>query len=73
MPVYTVHKDFMQAGPVYGHEEYFGLTEREARAKYHQLLAAAYTASDPWTHVFIAADDGRIVAGELVDRRETEE
>ena len=66
---YSVHKDFAQDGPVYGHEEFFGLTETSAKAKFHELLAAVYIGSDPWTHVYINRDDGMMVSGELVDRR----
>ena len=66
---YNVHKDFMQAGPTYGHEEFLGLTEQQAKAKYHEMLSTAYTYADPWTHVYITRDDGVMTFGEVVDRR----
>lgn len=66
---YNVHKDFMQAGPIYGHEEFLGLTDQQAKAKYHEMLATAYTYNDPWTHVYITRDDGVMIFGEVVDRR----
>lgn len=68
-PFYSVHKDFAQEGPIYGHEEFYGLTEDAAKAKYHELLSAAYAAADPWTNVFIKRDDGVEIFGEVVDRR----
>ena len=70
---FNVHKDFAQDGPIYGHEEFFGLTENAARAKYHELLAAVYSANDPWTHVYVNRDDGIGVFGEVVDRRSVQE
>jgi len=69
---YSVHKDFAQGGadgPIYGHEEYLGLTEAQAKAKYHQLLSTAYQYNDPWTHVFITRDNGLMTEGEKIDRR----
>lgn len=66
---YNVHKDFMQAGPIYGHEEFYGMTEEAAKAKYHQMLSTVYTNNDPWTHVYITRDDGVMTFGEVVDRR----
>ena len=69
---YNVHKDFMQDGPIYGHEEHFGLPEQQAKAKYHEMLASVYTYNDPWTHVYITRDDGVMTFGEVVDRRAQE-
>lgn len=66
---YVVHKDFAQDGPIYGHEEFYGLTKDAAMAKYHQMLASAYSASDPWTHVYVENDAGVRIAWELIDRR----
>ena len=66
---FNVHKDFAQEGPIYGHEQFLGLSKDQAMSKYHQLLASAYAASDPWTHVFITRDDGVSVSGETIDRR----
>lgn len=69
---YSVHKDFAQdsgSGVIYGHEEQYGLEDQEARALYHQLLAAVYSSGDPWSHVYINRDDGVQVFGETVDRR----
>jgi hypothetical protein len=66
---YNVHKDFMQAGHIYGHEEFYGMTEKEAKAKYHKMLDTAYTYNDPWTHVYITREDGVMTAGEVVDQR----
>lgn len=71
--VYTVHKDFMQPGPIYGHEEFYGLTEEAAKAKYHQMLSTAYSYNDPWTHVYITREDGVMTFGEVVDRRRAQE
>ena len=68
-PFYNVHKDFAQEGPIYGHEEFHGLTLDAAKAKFHQLLSAAYTASDPWTYCCIISDTGVMEAWEVVDRR----
>lgn len=65
---YNVHKDFMQ-GAIYGHEEFLGLTDQQAKAKYHEMLATVYLYNDPWTHVYITRDDGVMTAGEVVDRR----
>ena len=70
---FTVHKDFAQAGPIYGHEEFFGLSENAAKAKYHEMLASAYNASDPWTHVFLLDDSGAVLMWEIIDRRTTPE
>ena len=69
---YNVHKDFTQDGtngPIYGHEQYLGMTEAQAKAKYHQLLSSVYQYNDPWTFVFIVRDDGMMIEGEKVDRR----
>lgn len=70
---YTVHKNFAQetpeGGTIYGHEEYYGLDENQAKAKYHELLASVYAYSDPWSNVFIKRDDGVEIFGEVVDRR----
>lgn len=66
---YNVHKDFAQNGPIYGHEEYLGLTENQALAKYHELLASAYQYNDSWVHVYIMRDDGINTYGEKIDRR----
>lgn len=66
---YTVHKDFAQEGPIYGHEEYYGLPKDEAMAKYHGLLNSAWLSSDPWTHVYVENDAGARIMWELIDRR----
>lgn len=68
-PFYNVHKDFAQEGPIYGHEEYHGLTLDAAKAKFHQMLATAYAASDPWTYCCVISDTGSMMAWEVVDRR----
>lgn len=68
-PFYSVHKDFAQEGPVFGHEEFFGLTEDGAKAKYHELLTSVYSGTDPWANVYIKRDDGVETFGEVVDRR----
>lgn len=69
---YSVHKDFAQDGQngtIWGHEEFFGLDSDAAKTTYHQLLASAYSANDPWTHVFIENDNGARIFSELIDRR----
>lgn len=71
-PFYSVHKDFLQDGPVYGHEEFLGLSREAAYSKFHQLLASVYASSDPWSHVFIVRDDGVFESGEVVDKRISE-
>ena len=71
-PFFNVHKDFAQEGQngtIYGHEQFLGLAEDSAKAKYHQLLAAAYAASDPWTTVYIESDEGVRILWEKIDRR----
>ena len=69
---FNVHKDSMQnssGSEVYSHDEYLGLSKDAASVKYHQLLAAAYAAEDPWTMVYITRDDGVMTEGDLIDRR----
>lgn len=66
---YVVHKDFAQDGPIYGHEEFYGLEHDAAYAKYHTLCASAYAAADPWTHVYIENDVGVRLEWKLIDRR----
>ena len=69
---FNVHKDSMQdssGSAVYSHDEYLGLSKDAANVKYHELLAAAYAAADPWTMVCIIRDDGIMTEGDLIDRR----
>lgn len=69
---FNVHKEFAQDtqnGPIYGHEEFLGLNDNDAKAKYHELLAAVYRANDPWSFVFIVGDTGIMSKWETVDRR----
>ena len=66
---YNVHKDFAQEGPIYGHEEFYGLGHDEAQAKYHDFCAAAFRSSDPWTSVYIENDSGVRIEWKLIDRR----
>lgn len=68
-PFYNVHKDFAQEGPVYGHEEFYGLPYDPAYAKYHEMARSAYLAKDPWTHVYIEDDNGVRLEWVLIDRR----
>ena len=69
--LYNVHKDFAQYNEenlVWGHEEYLGLEENNAKAIYHQLLAYAYNGTDPYINIFIMRTDGIHVFGEVIDR-----
>lgn len=66
---YVVHKDFAQEGPIFGHEEFYGLSHDAAYAKYHEMAGSAYRANDPWTHVYIENDSGVRLEWKVIDRR----
>lgn len=69
--LFNVHKDFAQESGekiIWGHEQFLGLKEEEAKAKYHELLSYAYKASDAYVDVFVMRTDGIHVLGEVIDR-----
>lgn len=68
-PFFSVHKDFAQEGPIYGHDELVGLNEQAAHAQFHTWMASAWVSSDPWTMVYIDSDDGRRIKWDVIDRR----
>ena len=66
---FNVHQDTLQEDTNFVHNEFLGMEQPAAYAKYHDLLSTAYVGKDLWTSVYILRDDGVMVEGDLIDRR----